>query len=307
MTTDLPSAPYPADTMAKGWRFELDHERIEQSDTWALTPPDLRPWLLMLWMTSWKQTPCGTLPNEDVLIAARIGMPPKTFAKVRAALLRGWWLAADGRLYHNTVAERVQAMLTTKNAEKTRKAEYRKRIAAGQHAPSATVPGLSHGTDEGQMPDASGTDPGKDATGTGTGTSNGSSLRSEPPPPKPEKAGKGYTEEFERVWLAYPSRVGQSKADAFKAWVARLADGATVAEMAEGANRYAAYCEANHTEPRFVKHAATFFGPDRHYLNDWTLPPPRPVAGFTSTSSKHQGAAAAIFRTSQPAGDFIDV
>lgn len=36
------SAPYPCDTRAKGWRFELDHERIRQSDTWALAPPEIR-------------------------------------------------------------------------------------------------------------------------------------------------------------------------------------------------------------------------------------------------------------------------
>ena len=31
-----PAAPYPAITRAKGWRFELDYEQVDQSDTWAL-------------------------------------------------------------------------------------------------------------------------------------------------------------------------------------------------------------------------------------------------------------------------------
>jgi uncharacterized protein YdaU (DUF1376 family) len=105
------AAPYPADTRAKGWRFEIDVERIEQSDTWTLAPSAIRPWLLMLWMTAWKQTPCGTLTNDDTLIAARIGMAAKDFAKHRAILMRGWWLADDGRLYHATLTERVEAML----------------------------------------------------------------------------------------------------------------------------------------------------------------------------------------------------
>jgi hypothetical protein len=40
--------PYPADTRAAGWRFDLDTTRIRQSDTWTLARPEIRPWLLML-------------------------------------------------------------------------------------------------------------------------------------------------------------------------------------------------------------------------------------------------------------------
>lgn len=112
--------PYPADTKAKGWRFEIDYEKVEQSDTWTLASFEVRPWLLMLWMTAWKQVPCGSLVNDDALIAARIGMSTKIFSKHRDILLRGWWLAEDGRLYHDTVAERVLQMLDTRGADRTR-------------------------------------------------------------------------------------------------------------------------------------------------------------------------------------------
>jgi hypothetical protein len=118
-------APYPADTRAKGWRFELDHERIRQSDTWALSSPELRPWLLMLWMVAWEQTPCGSLPSEDALIAARIGMPAKQWAKSRDILLRGWDVADDGRRYHATVTERVRAMLAKRDKDAKRAAKSR--------------------------------------------------------------------------------------------------------------------------------------------------------------------------------------
>lgn len=80
----------------------------------------------------------------------------------------------------------------------------------------------------------------------------------------------GYSEDFEQTWRDYPHRTGHSKAEAFKAWTARLNTGEAVQTLRDGVRRYAAYCEAMRTEPRFVKHAATFFGPDRHYLNDWT-------------------------------------
>ena len=147
-------APYAADTRAKGWRFELDHERIRQSDTWALASPDARPWLLMLWMVAWEQVPCGSLPAEDALIAARIGMSPKAFAKHRDVLLRGWWLADDGRLYHDTLCERVQEMVGYREKSAKRVAEYKARMRekqAGNALPQR----------EQQV---------KNDTGTGTGT-----------------------------------------------------------------------------------------------------------------------------------------
>ena len=122
-SASAPAAPYPPDTRAKGWRFELDYERIEQSDTWALAEPQMRPWLLLLWLMAWRQTPCGSLPAHDELIAARIGMERRMFAAHRDILMRGWWLAADGRMYHPTITEQVLALveLRTKNADKVRK------------------------------------------------------------------------------------------------------------------------------------------------------------------------------------------
>ena len=141
-------APYPPDTRAKGWRFEVDLERVRQSDTWALATADIRPWLLMIWCTAWEQTPCGSLPADDQLIAARIGIAPKALAKHRAVLMRGWWLADDGRLYHPTITALVLAMANRKDAERQRKAEYRAR--------------MSHGTDKGLTPDGRGSPP--DAT-----------------------------------------------------------------------------------------------------------------------------------------------
>lgn len=118
---------------------------------------------------------------------------------------------------------------------------------------------------------------------------NCSSLRSEQSCAKPS----GYSTEFEQAWMAYPSRTGHSKAEAFKAWKARIADGETVETILQGINRYAAYCAANHTEPRFVKHAATFFGPDRHYLNDWTVQARAVAPQSIQPANTHRYAAAA--------------
>ena len=167
-------APYPSDLRAKGWRFELDQERIAQSDTWALASPFMRPWLLMTWMVAWQQTPCGSLPNSDELVAARIGMEVDQFVSNRKILLRGWWLADDGRLYHDVIAEQVIGMLENKRTERDRKAAYRLRMAALEEEKqtqmvanlSQVVPSMSHGTTT-SVPRQS---HGCDATGTGTGT-----------------------------------------------------------------------------------------------------------------------------------------
>ncbi|MDB5541960.1 MAG: hypothetical protein JWQ89_3687 [Devosia sp.] len=162
--------PYSADTRAKGWRFELDLERIKQSDTWALASADVRPWLLMLWSESWAQVPCGSLPADDELIAARIGMPLKAFAKVRAMLMRGWWSANDGRLYHDVIATRVLSMLDSKRKESDRKAEYRRRMETERASSPVVVPRDTLGTDEGHPRDSTGCDDTSTSTSTSTGT-----------------------------------------------------------------------------------------------------------------------------------------
>lgn len=172
-------APYPPDTKAKGWRFELDYEAIQQSDTWALADevPMAQPALLMMWFIAWAQIPCGSFPNDETVIRAKCKVPPKEWARMRGVLMRGWWVADDGRLYHPTITQRVLDMLGRKDGERNRKAEYRNRKEAelklaesnARAAKSQFVPPMSHGTTTGQTPDGRGID----ATGTGTGTGTG--------------------------------------------------------------------------------------------------------------------------------------
>ena len=192
------AAPYPSDTLAKGWRFELHMEQIEQSDTWLRARNGLnRAYLLMLWAKAWSQKPCGSLPNDDELIALMLDMDDDEFAKRKAVLMRGWWLADDGRLYHTTITERVLEMLAAKSKERLRKAAYRARLSQGSDVDSAGHggeshgnEGMSHGTAQGQTGDSHGSDPGRDGTSTGTSTSTSnksSSLRSEDKPRKQRK------------------------------------------------------------------------------------------------------------------------
>lgn len=74
---------------------------------------------------------------------------------------------------------------------------------------------------------------------------------------------------FDQAWTEYPKRPGNSKADAHKAWKARIKEGHKAEAMTEGVRRYAAYCKAQATEPQFIKLAATFFGPGLHFQDEW--------------------------------------
>jgi len=116
----LPDPPYPEGTKAAGWRFQFDHERCEGSDTWALAPAEIKPWLLMMWYRAWTATPCGTFSNDDAIIAARIGMPLTLFQMNRDVLLRGWTLHSDGRLYHHVLTQRVTELLEFRGKQKAR-------------------------------------------------------------------------------------------------------------------------------------------------------------------------------------------
>lgn len=176
----LPDPPYPFDVLANGWQFELNPGRIENSDTWVMAGQavqrgghDMRPWLLMLWMKAWQQSPCGSLPPQDELIAARIGMDLRLFTAHRDILMRGWYLCNDGRLYHPVVTELVERMRNGRRRERLKKEAQR----AAAATPKSYVPGDSRGSP---------------ATGTGTGTGL------TPLPPK--GAGVG----FKGFWNEWP-------------------------------------------------------------------------------------------------------
>jgi hypothetical protein len=87
-------------------------------------------------------------------------------------------------------------------------------------------------------------------------------------------SGEAPDDEFEVAWKALPKRSGNnSMRAALKAWRARLREGVKPAAMIEGAKRYYEFCEATgKIGTEYVKQGATFFGPDRHFEQDFTLP-----------------------------------
>jgi hypothetical protein len=88
------------------------------------------------------------------------------------------------------------------------------------------------------------------------------------------KAGKGedYTDDFEFFWMLYPRK--KEKRAAFKNWQTRLKEGHTADELITAAKHYAQECTALGTAEKFIKHAKTFLGPSKPFL-DYAYPPPQ--------------------------------
>ncbi len=95
---------------------------------------------------------------------------------------------------------------------------------------------------------------------------------------------------FSECWAAYPKRSGgNSRAEALKAYRARLKAGAEPDALLTGVKRYAAFIAAKgKTGTEFVKQAKVFFGPGEHWMETWALP--TEGAGTAGSSDIFKGA-----------------
>lgn len=90
--------------------------------------------------------------------------------------------------------------------------------------------------------------------------------------PSPKKR-MVYPPEFEWIWKNKPEREGGNpKKGAYHACNASIKRGATWRELAEGMRRYKAYCIQKGTiGTDKVQQMKTFFGPDEHFKEEWTV------------------------------------
>lgn len=72
-----------------------------------------------------------------------------------------------------------------------------------------------------------------------------------------------YPDDFERAWKAYPRK--RQKKSCWRKWAARRKEGYPANDLVRAAKNYAKECEESGTEQKFMKHGATFFGPDEHF------------------------------------------
>lgn len=92
--------------------------------------------------------------------------------------------------------------------------------------------------------------------------------------PKNKKKADDLSVDFETAWSKYPARAGgNSKSKALKAWLARIAEGVSPEALISGVDRYANFIRSTEKlNTEYVKQAATFFGPDKHYSEEWRPP-----------------------------------
>lgn len=74
---------------------------------------------------------------------------------------------------------------------------------------------------------------------------------------------------FEEAWALYPRCPNNSKLAAKRQWEARVKQGEDPQVMLAGVVSYARYIQRTGA---WVKHAATFFGINKHYLNSYDEP-----------------------------------
>lgn len=93
---------------------------------------------------------------------------------------------------------------------------------------------------------------------------------------------KKYTVRFEDIYGAYPRK--KEKAKAYKAYSARLKDGFSEDELSTAVKRYARECDVMKTPECFIKHPATFFGPETPFCDylkaDYKEPTVKRQKGF---------------------------
>ena len=127
-------------------------EQVKKSDTWLRARTGrVRASLLLLWAEAWEQTPCGSLPNDDELLCLLLDVEPDEFAKMRPVLMRGWWLGDDGRLYHDTITDRVLDMLKARAGNAKRVAEHKAKKRderVGNALPTGQQQGCQHGSND---------------------------------------------------------------------------------------------------------------------------------------------------------------
>lgn len=99
---------------------------------------------------------------------------------------------------------------------------------------------------------------------------------------KPPRA-KKRSPEPDPDWLAdfkreYPERLGgQEWQKAVRAARARIKEGHTPDQFIDGAKRYHAHCKStDRIGTQYVKQAASFLGPDKHFMQPWPVAVPKP-------------------------------
>ena len=147
---ELPEPPVPADCDLKDFAYtpifrarlfgSAFHARANDSE-WRAG--------VTLWLKAQDQVPAGSLPDDDIELCrlAELGRDMKTWRKLRAGALHGWYLCSDGRLYNKTVAEVVNEQWESKIEKRREREEWREKKRRQRRDVPDGSPETSIGTD----------------------------------------------------------------------------------------------------------------------------------------------------------------
>ncbi|EEQ12700.1 Uncharacterised protein [Yersinia frederiksenii] len=238
--------------------------------------------LIRVWVWADQQTIDGNADGNAVSVT-RIGIDRITFMTGFAdALITVGWLKHDGgKIYfpdfdrHNGKGSKKRAV-TSRRVTEFRDSKAKSNVkgnAGGVTQQDQKALPEEELEEEKELKDKTLLSYGeKNATGP---SENNFSSNREPEGQEAEAKNKRheYSPEFEAAWLIYPRRPGSpDKHGAFKAWNARLRDGVTTDAMLEGVRRYAEFVKATgKAGTEFIKQAKTFFGPSKHFDDEWQV------------------------------------
>lgn len=176
MTTTATDRPAPMTSPEIDCRnldgFMLNAQRLLASELWALSTGEEFKAAVGLWCRAWQQTPAGSLPNDDRVLASFAGVPPARWRKVREMAMRGFVLCADGRLYHPVLcadARRAWAAKEKRKADREAEATRLRLWREARRNGRSTPPETRTETGVGNGPETRTYAVRQDRDGTGTG------------------------------------------------------------------------------------------------------------------------------------------
>ena len=146
MNEIFPDPPIPPDADLKDFAFTpIYRARLFGSAFHARASDSEWRAGVTLWLKAQDQVPAGSLPDDDVDLCrlAELGRDLKTWRKIKAGALHGWYKANDGRLYNDVVAEVANDQWASKLArrdrtEKARQARLSQRLSQTEPLPLET-------------------------------------------------------------------------------------------------------------------------------------------------------------------------
>lgn len=129
---DLPAPPIPAECDLRGLPYmPVDVVALFDSDFFAISSGDGFKAAIALWGKSIYQTPAGSLPADERVLAA-LSYSQNNWGNVREDALYGWEQCSDGRLYHKVIAKFVREAWEGRCAQRARTAAARAVRAANR-------------------------------------------------------------------------------------------------------------------------------------------------------------------------------